>query len=230
MRIPEKLTFRDIVTLLTINAPVNYTSRNELDEENYVSCRYMGNAEADAIKTGTHSTECHYDSSDVGLHFPDTTVNEYYILEKQRNPVAIESCIGRISFQMKVFPCEIPIVHSVYCVLHEYGHWLHFMESGKTTYEYERLEYAARQPYEKTANQIRALPDGAYKRILARRYEDEIYSQFPSERAADEYALKHIVEAVTIIRDFLGYTEQDLICSNRHHAPFSIKDEPLSQA
>ena len=212
MSIPNELSFRDIVKLLTIDAPIHYTSRNELNKENYVSCRYMGNAEADAIRAGSHSTECHYDSSDVGFYFPDIKVNEYYALEKLRNPVAIDSCISRISFQMKVFTDEIPIVHSVYCVLHEYGHWFHFLERGKTTYEYERLEYAARHPYETMEKEIRALPDGAYKRVLARRYEDEIYSQFPSERAADEYALEHIAEAMTKVRDFLGYTEQDLIC------------------
>lgn len=120
MKISDELTFRNIVKLLAVDAPVHYTSKDELDKENHVFCRHMGNAEADAIRTGTYRPECHYDSDDVGLHFPDIKIIEYYPLERQRNPVAIESCLGRISCQMRVFPDEIPIVHSVYCVLHEY--------------------------------------------------------------------------------------------------------------
>lgn len=205
------LDFRKIVELLEIDAPVHFTPKSQLNKKDYVFCLFMGNEEKSAIKAGTHTLNGNYDTSDIGLHFPDIEIEEYYELESNRNPFAINSHIGKISNQMIVYPTEIPLLFALHCILHEYGHWIYFLSTGMSSYDYCEEEKKVRQPYEKMVNNIYKMPDcSLYKRIAAKKYEEEIYSQFPSEKSANQYAAEHILEAVTKIRNFLGYSEQDL--------------------
>lgn len=82
--------FMDIVRLLNIDAPVHFAPREKLDKQNYVSTRIMSDEERDAIFDHTHDISKNYNCAEVGLYFPDIEVDEYYSLECQRNPVAIE--------------------------------------------------------------------------------------------------------------------------------------------
>lgn len=160
----------------------------------------MGDEETAAIIAGNHDPDANYDNSDLGLHFPDLGLEEYYELEKARNPVGISTHICEISSQMNIKIEDIPIVFAVHCVLHEYGHWIYFKETGLTSYEYCEQEKKERQPYENTAREIYKMPNGdPYKRYLAGRYDKEIYSKFSSESAANKYALEHIQDALSIV-------------------------------
>lgn len=206
------IDFREIVEILEIDAPVHFTPKDELDKNNYVFCRFMSNAERDAIIDGSYSADKQYDTNDIGLHFPDIKIDEYYKLESNRNPVAIDSRIGEISYQMKVYMPEIPLLFAVYCVLHEYGHWLYFLDSKMSPKDYCEAERRIRQPYIKYSDEIYRMPDDNPLKILAaKQYDEKIYSQFPSEKSADQYSAEHISKSMTRIRNFLGYTEQDLL-------------------
>lgn len=197
------LSFREIVEILDIDAPIHFTPREQLDKTDYVFCRYMGNAERDAIMTGNYNPDTRYDDDDIGLHFPDISVDEYYELETVRNPVAIHSHICDISSKMVVPVSEFPVFFSVHCALHEYGHWIYFLNSGMSAYEFCMAETQVRKPYEKMAQDIYNIPDWApHKTALAKKYE-EIYSHFPSEAAANQYAMNHIVEAIAKIHSYL---------------------------
>jgi len=76
-----EINYRQLVSILNIDAPIHFTPRDQLDKTNYVSCRFMGDDERDAILTGTHLPDGYYDSSDIGLYFPDIDVEEHYNLE-----------------------------------------------------------------------------------------------------------------------------------------------------
>ena len=196
------ISFRDLVVLLKFNAPVHFTPKEKLNKQNYVFCKFMGDEESTAIIAGNHNPNVNYDNSDIGLYFPDLGLEEYYELEKSRNPIGISTHICEISSQMSINIEDIPIVFAVHCVLHEYGHWLYFNETGLSSYEYCEQEKKERQPYENTAREIYKMPDwDPYKRYLAERYDKEIYSKFSSEHAANKYALEHIEEAVRKVFD-----------------------------
>lgn len=206
------LDFRKIVELLEIDAPVHFTAKDKLNKKDYVFCRFMSKAEQEAIIEGKHSLDKTYDSSDLGLHFPDIKTDEYYELELKRNPVAITSHIKELSSQMIVYTNEIPLLFAVHCILHEYGHWIYFLGTGMSSYEYCESEKRIRQPYEKIAKEIYSMPDWhPYKLIAAEQYEENIYSQFSSEKAANQYASEHIIDSMKKVREFLGYSEQDLL-------------------
>ena len=201
------ITFKKIIDLLCIDAPIQLTPKEKLDKTNYVFCKIMGEEESKARLDGTHNKESDYDTSDVGLHFPDIDIDiyEYYKLEEARNSVGINACIEELSNQTIILIEEIPIVWAIYSVLHEYGHWLHFNNSNLTSFEYCEKERIERQPYEKTAREIYEMPDwDPAKFHLAKRYHLEIYSQFTSEKYANEYAKKHFLEALETVRKHLA--------------------------
>ena len=189
--------FRNLVDWLEIDAPVHFTPKEKLNKQDYVFCRFMGDEEKAAIIAGTHDSNTRYDDRDIGLHFPDLELKEYYELEKARNSVGIRNHICDISCQMTIKIEDIPLVYAVHCVLHEYGHWIYFKETGLTSYEYCEQEKKERQPHEITAKKIYEMPDwDPYKIYLAERYDKEIYSKFSSEAAANKYALDHIQESM----------------------------------
>lgn len=196
-----ELNFRGVVGVLEIKAPIYYTPGEQLDKENYVYFRAFGDEEVRAIKNKTHDPSCIYDTTSAGLHLPDISVREYYEMELERNPFAINRIMKMIRSQMAITLDEIPMVIAVFAVLHELGHWEYFCESGMTPYEYQRKEAEERRPYEKARKYIYDMDDTSpLKLVLAAKYED-CYSQLPSEIAANQYAISHIVESVERVRD-----------------------------
>ena len=195
-----EFNFRDLVDLLGIDAPVHFTPKDELNRQDYVFCKYMGEDECAAIIAGNHDMNTQYDDSDVGLHFPDIGIEDYFELENSRNPVGIQTHIREVSSLMCIKLEDIPIVFAVHCVLHEYGHWLYFKETGLTAYEFCQQEKKERQPYENITREIYNIPDWhPSKWFYAERYDEEIYSKFSSEQEANKYALDHIEDAMRTV-------------------------------
>lgn len=206
------ICIRQLVELMGIDSPIYFTEKDKLNKENYFYFQPMGEAEVDAIRNRNHNPQYDYDPTGSGLHLPDITATEYLELENSRNPVAVESIINLISQHMIAFIVEYPILLATFSVLHEYGHWVHYKNSGKSPYEYALMETNERRPHEKTARGINAMDDwDPYKIILGRRYHNEIYSQFTSEKFANEYAMEHFDDALEKVRSSIGYTEQNLL-------------------
>lgn len=206
------IDFRKLIGILNIDAPVHLTPRDNLNKHNYVLCKIMGEEETRAVIDGTHNPDKKYNDEDLGLYFPDVDIDEYLHLENGRNPMAIKSHIDELSCITRVYIKEYSLAIAIYTILHEYGHWIYFLNSGKTSYEYCEMEKSIRQPYEKAWEEIYKMHDlDPMKRILGEKYNEEIYSQFPSEKFADDYAKDHFLESLKIVRNALGYDEQDLI-------------------
>ncbi len=205
------IDFRRIVEILEIDVPVFFTPEAELDRRNYIYCSIIGKDELKAIVEATHNTGTEYECTDMGLHFPDVDVMKYYELEKHRNPVGMDIRIKEITNEIETILAEIPILLAVYCVIHEYGHWIHFKKSNLSSYEYWMNEHEARKPYSGIQQQIYEMPDNyPLKYVYEEKYEREIYAAFPSEKAANNYAMEHFKEAVKKIRHSLGYDEDTL--------------------
>lgn len=210
--IPVDISIRQLVELMDIDSPIYFTEKDKLNRENYFYFQPMGEAEVEAIRNHNHNPQCDYDPAGSGLHLPDITATEYLELENSRNPVGIESIFNLISQQMIAFIAEYPILLATFSVLHEYGHWIHFKNSGKTPYEYAQEEANERKLHEKTVRGIYLMDDwDPYKVIQARRYHNEIYSQYTSEKFANEYAMEHFADALEKVRSSMGYTEQNLL-------------------
>lgn len=59
------VSFRDLVNLLGIKAPIHFTPKEKLNKQNYVFCKFMGDEESAAIIAGNHDPNTNYDSSDM---------------------------------------------------------------------------------------------------------------------------------------------------------------------
>ncbi len=135
----HSITFRQLVEHLKnfiSDVPVHFTPIDELDKTNYVSCRFIGNEEANAIQHGIHYAETPYNNSDVGIHLPDITIDQFYRLEKQRNPAAISIIFENLTAGRKMYIKEQQLWFALFCILHEIGHWKYFIQSGLSSLDY----------------------------------------------------------------------------------------------
>ena len=206
------ISIKLLVEVLGIDAPLYFTDRDKLNKENYFFFQPMGEEEIKAIRNGEHNPQYQYSPTGIGIHLPDITACEYLERENDRNPIAIEYIIGLISHEMIVFLPEYSILLATFCVLHEYGHWVHFQNAGKSSYEYAQMEKNERKQYADKEYEIRTLDDwNPLKMILARDFHKNIYSQFTSEKFANEYAMKNFSDALGKVRAAMGYTEVDLL-------------------
>lgn len=206
------ISIRRLVEVLGINSPIYFTEKDKLNKENYCYFQPIGEAEKEAIRNRNHNLHYQYDPVGMGVYLPDITACEYLELESARNPIAVEFIICRISQEMIVYLAEYPILLATFCVLHEHAHWVHFMNSGKSPYEYALMETNERKPYAETEREIHAMDDwNPLKMIQARKFHKNIYSQFTSEKFANEYAMKNFSDALEKVRASIGYSEMDLI-------------------
>ena len=192
--------FMDIVRLLNIDAPVHFTPREKLDKQNYVSTRIMSDEERDAIFDHTHDISKNYNCAEVGLYFPDIEVDEYYSLECQRNPVAIEVEIEELQKIIPIEKSDISLIWAIFCVLHKYGHWIHFKNSGMTAKEYCEERFPEHKKILPMVERIATMPDFHPNKWMLARELHKIYAELPDERAANEYAIEHIADAVVLIQ------------------------------
>ena len=206
------ISFRDLVDCLGDyigDAPIHFTPKAELNPENYVLCVFIGEEETDAIRRGVHNKEFQYDNSDVGLHFPEITIDCYYHLEEARNPIAQEINMGYLQKNRKTYHEEKNLWFALFCVLHEIGHWKHFKQSGLSAIDYEKSIHDISKKYKEIGDIIFSMPNfHPLKMVYAEKYHKESHEQIPSEKAADEYALDHFDEALSMVRKALGYDEE----------------------
>lgn len=213
----SSLDFAKIVEILGIEEkiPVYYTARENLNSENYVFFHIIGDAgniigEAEDGMKNIYSEDGRHDS-EVGIYLPDVDVYEYSDMEEKRNPIVstmVMDHIGELIGMM--YLQEMPIVRAVYSVLHEVGHWVDFINSGKTPWEYAVKEREERKDLNQMAVCIKQLPDIDPRKYMLEKDYHKKYRELPSESAADQYADKHLVEALGKIRVACGYTEEDL--------------------
>lgn len=207
------ITFKELVEILELNkiAPIHFHCQGELDKNNYIFFRYLGNEEKEALINGTHDKNKKYNGSDIGVHLPDLNIKQYYELEMKRNPLNIHSVIEKISYETEVWIKEYCLVWSIYCVLHEVGHWLDFINSGKSSYEFSLIEKSYREELDKEAKVIYQMNDySPQKRILMEKFNQK-YKEIPSEKAADDYAFSNLIISLNKVREKLEYTDNDLL-------------------
>lgn len=129
---------------------------------------------------------------ELGVHLVNDELQEVYDSYCQRNPVAVnETC------SMLFERCSVPAEKKVYAyvlftILHEIGHWKHLIQSGLSSMDYWKKYEAGRDfiwmdfqcEYFVCKNDIQR------QKTLARF--NEKYRNLPSERFADEYAIREL--------------------------------------
>lgn len=190
------ITLKNIVEILNIDAPVFYIDKENMKKENYIFFKCISDTEVKDILEGKHDINKQYDNSDIGIYFPQMDIHNYFKLEINRNPVAIEVHINNILEKIEISVNEYPLMWVIYCILHEYGHYLHFQKSNLTSFDYSNRHKEERIKDDKIVNYIKGIPDDMpFKLLIAKDYHKNIYMKYSDEKYADEYAMEHIVEA-----------------------------------
>lgn len=207
------ISFRKLVDILEVEKIVNvhFIARNNLNKQNYVFFRYLSTEEIEAINQNNYDVKKEYNSSGKGIYLPDIDIQEYYNLEMQRNPEAPGYAISQFSYITFVSIKEYFLIWAIYCILHETGHWLDFIESGKTGYEYYLSEKPYREQLNKDAEKVRQINDCSPLKHIAMEQYNQKYREIPSEQNADKYAFDNLLSALEKVRKELGYSENDLL-------------------
>lgn len=194
------ITLKDLVTILKLNkiAPIHYQSPDKLNRENYMFFRFMSSQEQTDLENNNWNKNIEYTKEELGVYVPDLTIDEFISLEKERNYV--HDIMNLVSYTITVPMNEYNLIFAIFCLLHEVGHWIQFIEMGLSSYDYFQWDKRYRADLVKDSKIIYNMPDNLFeKHILVKDY-NERYRKIPSEMAADKYAFKHINKSIKVVR------------------------------
>jgi hypothetical protein len=143
-----------------------------------------------------------YDNSSIGIYIPNITTDQLAYLENERNPWSFEQILDIVSFKIPVSIEDTNLIYSTFAILHEFGHWFHFINSKMSTYQFYQLESKQRDSLNPLHQELLSLSDYSYeKHRLAKEY-NSLYRKLPSEKIADDFALQYIEESIDIIKRY----------------------------
>ena len=176
------MTVRDIVTLIgTRDVPVHF-HRNENNP--LFSTRILTREESRELRG--------VDGEDrpLGVHLLDQTVEHTYELLYSRGKDNIEVIEQLIRSSMDI-DADIDMKYAVilFMVLHEFGHWKHFVESHLSRIEYWKQFGTPEDCFHREFGS--SLRHSSNRANTIREYA-AAYRQLPMEAAADKYAIKEM--------------------------------------
>lgn len=189
-------------------APVHYVDKENVKKQNSIVCRCVPDALAEDVDNDTFDSQKVYDRSECGLYIPELTADALIELHKRGNPGSVKMIMSSVN---KVYISEYNLTYAVFCILHELGHWVHYNSTDLSDKEFYCKEKADRWDAEQLRKEIYKMPDYNPIKLSLCDKQNEMYRNIPSEKAADQYALKHLEEAMECVRNSFQYTVEDLI-------------------
>lgn len=193
---------------MEIQAPITFTPKEKINNKNLAFCHIVN---TNSVPFNSDYFYNIFEFNKIGIHLPDIEINEFFELEKRRNIIAVQNILEKVNQIMtRTLLNERALQFTVFVVLHEYGHWRHFIKSGLSPQEYILEENKYRNSLEKERAEIFKLPDYSLEKKIKSKIFNEKYNQIPSEIAANKYATLTLKKYMKKIRKKLGYTEDDL--------------------
>jgi hypothetical protein len=163
------------------------------------SCKTVSNCEANKL-FGCNKDETAWDSSE-GVYIPNCSVADIYSMRNPLTTSHFELSIDMINSVKAIPKNEIKLAYTIFCILHEFGHWDYFINSGMSSKTFIEFLNPYRQKIVNKENSIKALPNyDMTKKAQEREYNIE-YNELPDEKAANSYALRNIALALEKVTD-----------------------------
>ena len=131
----------------------------------------------------------------LGVHLVNVKVQKIYDSYLSRNPIATKENCNMLISKCSAFEENIVLAYVLFIVFHEIGHWQHLVESGLSRMDYWKT-------YESERDEIWLGLQFAYncictneeKRRVVVEHFNELYRKLPSEKFADEYAIRELLK------------------------------------
>ncbi len=180
------MTVRDVVTMINPqNIPIHF--HDDITRQQLFSTRVYT---ADELRQFRKSVG---DDHPLGVYLPNFTVNETYdhlMSQNMSNIKAIENLL-QTSFLLDANQ-DIKYLTILFMVLHEIGHWEHFVQSGLSGADYWKAYVLPEETLYKSNYLDKVLhPDNLAE--IEERYA-YAYRRLPMEAEADNYALAKIIQ------------------------------------
>lgn len=154
-----------------------------------------------AVEHNNYDDSKEYDRSDCGLYIPDISIDEFMAIQRKGNPDSINDIMGTIPGKIRLE--EYKLTYALFCILHELGHWNYYKDSGMTDYEFYLHDRAGRKEAVDLSVRILKMPNDDPDKSKLVTKQNIMYRNVPSEKAADQFALKHLEEAMALVRNSL---------------------------
>lgn len=151
----------------------------------------------DVIEMGRYENfvDYKYYKNQIGAYMPDATVLEVIEFDKKRCEIRTELFWEFISNRFDVKKYDKEVVYCVFSILHEIGHWYNYIILQLTPTDYVRAEAEEKFIDEKMHKRIKMEEDVLLQKKLIEE-EFAFYRTMKNEKAADEFAFKHIEESL----------------------------------
>lgn len=140
-----------------------------------------------------------YISNSSAIHIPLVSIDEFFSDYKRVDPITVEFTLDVVFSlfpQIKDAYDKHADAFALFCILHELGHWNHFLNCSKNVYSYIGDTTEAKRIFDEKQilqskfqqAQSQAIMDSLRKQaqLWVRRYHD-----IPGEKMADDFARNH---------------------------------------
>ena len=141
-----------------------------------------------------------YISNSSAIHIPKVSIDEFYRDYKTVDSLTVEFTLDIIFSLVPEIKCthdRYADAFALFCILHELGHWNHFLNCGKNVYRYiddateAKKIFDERKILQSKLLQAPLITDKLHKeaRLWIHKYHD-----VPGEKIADDFARDHFLD------------------------------------
>lgn len=131
-------------------------------------------------------------AAELGIYLPEVYASDFYLREESCNRLATMAYMRMINDLLDFEIERYELAFAAFCLLHEYGHWLHFRRCHKGRLDYVLWLNRYLAPVESQRELLEMIPnEEQIKEQLVLEHIDA-YNAMPQELSANKYALKHV--------------------------------------
>jgi hypothetical protein len=137
----------------------------------------------------------------LGIHILDIDFYEYARRKHKTNRVNYSYMLNMIKQRIKYDNIRMDaFLFATFCLYHEEGHWLDFIQSGLSGKEYMQEDYKYRKSIEDIGDQIVQMDDNNPEKEKLAYQHTVLYRNIPIELIADNYACKELSTNIDFIK------------------------------
>ena len=142
-----------------------------------------------------------YISNSAAIHIPRVSISNFYNDYIQVDPVTPDftlKLIFSVAPQIESDTTKYADAFALFCILHELGHWNHFLSCDRIVCNYINNSKQAKQLFDEQQVLQKAYQTNSCNAdILRKKAESWVqkYHNMPSEKVADDYALARFCDA-----------------------------------
>ncbi|SKB74641.1 hypothetical protein SAMN02745120_0128 [Acetoanaerobium noterae] len=193
------MTLKKIISEInTNNIPIGFYRLEEGRFPEFLVYLYTISDENERNKYNTLKNKESYVSESGKIFFPYSSIDVVKETYRQYDLISHDITTEKINSILNInSPSELYLAFSLYLILHEFGHWIHFEELEKKPYLWHQEDVHFKREYARKRNKAKYNPN------LQKSYYVELnkeYNAIPMEKRANDYAENHLKKYFELLK------------------------------